>query len=385
MSGEVKQNTSVATGVIATAPSATQSASDPAINTNPEDTGAEWHNTTTGEIFICRDNTAGLNVWVGQKGGVVHGARGIFMGGKDAESPSVPVNTIDFVNITSTGDASDFGDLLLAIEHNTGTSNGKLDRAVDGGGMVASSTASLKTLEYVTISSAGNAKDFADLTVTTRQFAACSNASHDRGVFGGGYTGSPATGAPSNSTTNILGYITISSTSNATDFGDCSTSGVQDEAATSSGTNERGLFMGGNRIYLSNVIDYITISTPGNATDFGNLSTNVSYPAACSNQTNERAIRAGGYDGSQTNVIEYVTMTTTGNTTDFGDLDTAVYGAEGTDNGVLERGLCSCGGYPGGVNHNVIEYITISTPGDGQDFGDLTVARANFGAASDAG
>ena len=126
MSGEVKQNTSVATGVIATAPSATQSASDPAINTNPEDTGAEWHNTTTGEIFICRDNTAGLNVWVGQKGGVVHGARGIFMGGKDAESPSVPVNTIDFVNITSTGDASDFGDLLLAIEHNTGTSNGKL-------------------------------------------------------------------------------------------------------------------------------------------------------------------------------------------------------------------------------------------------------------------
>ena len=52
MSGEVKQNTSVATGVIATAPSATQSASDPVYNTNPEDVGAEWHNTTSGEIFI---------------------------------------------------------------------------------------------------------------------------------------------------------------------------------------------------------------------------------------------------------------------------------------------------------------------------------------------
>ena len=89
MSGEVKQNTSVATGVIATAPSATESASDPAINTNPEDTGAEWHNTTSGQIFICRDNTAGLNVWVGQKGGVVHSTRGIFMGGQDAESTSV--------------------------------------------------------------------------------------------------------------------------------------------------------------------------------------------------------------------------------------------------------------------------------------------------------
>ena len=57
MSGEVKQNTSVASGAIATAPSATQSASDPVYNTNPEDVGSEWHNTTSGEIFICNDNT----------------------------------------------------------------------------------------------------------------------------------------------------------------------------------------------------------------------------------------------------------------------------------------------------------------------------------------
>ena len=61
MSGEVRQNTSVATGVIATAPSATESASNPLMTTNPEDVGAEWHNTTSGEIFICWDNTAGLN------------------------------------------------------------------------------------------------------------------------------------------------------------------------------------------------------------------------------------------------------------------------------------------------------------------------------------
>ena len=64
------------------------------------------------------------------------------------------------------------------------------------------SSSTYNIMEYVTISSAGNSKDFADLTVTTRQFAACSSASHDRGVFGGGYTGSPASGAPSNSTTD---------------------------------------------------------------------------------------------------------------------------------------------------------------------------------------
>jgi len=61
MSGEVKQNTSVASGAIAVAPTATESASDPAMDTNPESVGAEWHNTTSGEIFICWDITAGLN------------------------------------------------------------------------------------------------------------------------------------------------------------------------------------------------------------------------------------------------------------------------------------------------------------------------------------
>ena len=39
MSGEVRQNTSVATGVIAVAPTATESASDPTKTENPEDLG----------------------------------------------------------------------------------------------------------------------------------------------------------------------------------------------------------------------------------------------------------------------------------------------------------------------------------------------------------
>ena len=68
MSGEVKQNTSVASGAIATAPSATESASNPTKTENPESVGAEWHNTTSGQIFICTDNTVGDNDWIGQKG-----------------------------------------------------------------------------------------------------------------------------------------------------------------------------------------------------------------------------------------------------------------------------------------------------------------------------
>lgn len=377
MSGEVKQNASVASGAIGAAPSATESASDPLMTTNPEDVGAEWHNTTSGQIFICKDNTAGLNVWIGQKGGRVYPVRGILMGGQNAASPSVAVNTIDYVTIPNIGNATDFGDMSGVFKHMAATSNGMKDRAVSGGGM-RDTGSSLNIMEYVTISSTGNTTDFGDLTTATRQFSATSNGSNDRGVWGGGYSSS-------NTTINVLQYVTISSAGNATDFGDATTV-MQDNAATSNGTNERGIWMGGNRPSLSNIIDYITISTTGNSTDFGDLSTNISYPAACSNHTNERGVRLGGYDGSgQSNVIEYVTINTTGNVTDFGDLITAIYGSTGTSSGTEERGL-SMGGYPGGVNTNVIEYITISSTGDGQDFGDLTVARqASQGAASDAG
>ena len=42
----------------------TSSASDPVVSTNPSGgVGTEWHNTTSGEVYICTDATAGANVW----------------------------------------------------------------------------------------------------------------------------------------------------------------------------------------------------------------------------------------------------------------------------------------------------------------------------------
>ena len=106
MSGEVKQNTSVATGVIATAPSATQSGSNPTTSTNPESVGAEWHNTTTGQIFICSNNTTNENVWYGQRGIIKQvNDRGVIGGGS--------FTTLDYVTIQTTGNASTFGNLSV--------------------------------------------------------------------------------------------------------------------------------------------------------------------------------------------------------------------------------------------------------------------------------
>jgi hypothetical protein len=77
-------------------------------------------------------------------------------------------------------------------------------------------------------------------------------------------------------------------------------------------------------------MDYITISTTSNATDFGDMSIASSGWSGTSNTTNERGVFMGtmngvGY-GDTYNTIEYITINSIGNSTDFGDL-TAARGA----------------------------------------------------------
>ncbi|MDP7367397.1 MAG: hypothetical protein QGH83_09090, partial [Candidatus Pacebacteria bacterium] len=49
------------TGIVA---GPTVSASDPTINTNPSGgVGTQWANSTSGEMYVCTDATAGANIW----------------------------------------------------------------------------------------------------------------------------------------------------------------------------------------------------------------------------------------------------------------------------------------------------------------------------------
>jgi len=319
----------------------------------------------------------------GAAGTAAAGARGVFWTGTQTH-PDNDSNVIDYIDISTTGNATDFGDAHVKSRTSGACSNGETGRGVKGGGnfgvVTADTDRQMDDMEYITIDTAGNAADFGNLTGLRSQVAATSNASDDRGVWAGGnLTGT--------GTLNIIEYVTISSTGNTTDFGDLTTV-AQDHSATSNGTNERGVFFSGNRTsnYI-NIIDYITINSAGNATDFGDTLAGVSMTAACSNHTNERGICfAGNTSGGHQDVIQYVTINSAGNATDFGDALISVYGAAGTSNGTDERGVFG-GGYPsvGGVNQNVIQYITINSAGDATDFGDLTVVRHALGAVANAG
>ena len=71
------------------------------------------------------------------------------------------------------------------------------------------------------------------------------------------------------------------------------------------------------------------------------------------------------------NVIDYITMASTGDAQDFGDLSTTIIGMGTTGSAI--RGIFGGGQTPTVVN--TMEYITIASAGDVTDFGDLTVAR----------
>ena len=178
-------------------------------------------------------------------------------------------------------------------------------RGVFTGGYITPTFGNVNTIDYIPISTPGNATDFGDLTGTDR-YGLGATSDGSRGVFGGG------------AGLNTIDYITIANDStNATDFGDL-TQSRYDLAATSDGS--RGVFGGGWAPPRVNTIDYIPISIPGNATDFGDLTQSRTSPAATSDGS--RGVFGGGYVGNvpNANTIDYITIATPGNATDFGDL-----------------------------------------------------------------
>ena len=228
--------------------------------------------------------------------------RGAFAGSYPAHS-----NIIEYVTISSTGNTADFGDLTVGRRSGGGCSNST--RGLFGGG-ITSPLVSSNVIDYVTIASIGNAVDFGDLLgLSTSEPGALSSST--RGVWGGGVV------FPATANTNVIQFVTISTLGNAADFGDLTTSNISNRAGCSNSV--RGLFGGGYApgVY-SNVIDYITIATLGNALDFGDLTQARQYLGACSSST--RGVWGGGGTPTAVNTIDYVSIMSAGNAIDFGDL-----------------------------------------------------------------
>jgi len=91
--------------------------------------------------------------------------------------------------------------------------------------------------------------------------------------------------------------------------------------------------------------------------------------------TGVRGITAGGNTPSLKEEIEFITISTFGDSQDFGNLTAASTGNSGSASNT--RGI-----FDGKGNlSNVIEFITIASLGNGQDFGDNSVASTGYRAS----
>ena len=285
--------------------------------------------------------------------------RAIFMGGY--LNPSLR-SEIYYVQMQSEGNAVLFGD-LSGDNGGEGSSCASSTRALQGGGSL------INTINYITIATTSNSTDFGDITVARRSLTALS--SNTRGIWAGGTT-NPAM-------SDVIDYATIATTGNATDFGNL-TEGRRNPAVGSITSTTRGVFAGGNpgsSPLYTNVIDYITIASTGNATDFGDQVLAMREQGGASSSI--RGLIAGGHTSpANLNRIEYITIASTGNAADFGDLNITPGAAAGTSN--KTRALFAGGSSP---YNNSMEYVTIATTGNAKDFGDLPVNRMFYGGTSD--
>ena len=224
------------------------------------------------------------------------------------------------------------------------------------------------SISYIDIASQGTAKDFGDLTAAGRY--GCGNSSATRGVSGG---------ALGRLTT--MDYVTLATTGNAVSFG---TLTYNNWGQASVANSTRIIWISGNNPNSSpesniNTMTYITTATTGNGTDFGDytdgekaryIGGNISSPT--------RGLAFGGYhDPNYTSNIDYVTIATTGDGQDFGDLSEPKSGCPGCSDST--RGVIF-GGYTAPASVNVIDMVTIATTGTATDFGDIPTAT-KYGAA----
>jgi len=235
--------------------------------------------------------------------------RGLFAGTGEAPADT---DVIEYVTIATTGNAVDFGNLPSAMGYTVG--NGDKTRGLFIGGADTPSYSANNEIKFVTYSSTGNTQDFGDYGLSTYNINACS--SPTRGIMSGGATND-----------NRIEYVTIQSTGNSVDFGD-TIAGVRLSGAAGTGNAIRGMFGGGNygsSPTITAMIQYFQFSTLGNCADFGDLTVARNSGSAGSSAT--RAVWGGGRTGSPEalkDTMDYIEIPSLGNALDFGDLVAAV-------------------------------------------------------------
>ena len=227
-------------------------------------------------------------------------------------------------------------------------------------------------INLITIASTGNASDFGDMS-RTRNGGTGNISSSTRALVAGGYD------LDATATVTSIDYFVMSSSGGGNDFGDLT------EASNAFGglsNDTRGIYGGAYPSY-SGTLSFVTIATTGGASDFGSLLERADVIGGINSPT--RGIFSGMSvspvaDGSASLVsrTEFVSITSLGNSQEFGNLSVTRNAVGGSSSST--RGLVSGGLTPS--LSDVIDFCTIATLGDFTDFGNLSVARRSGASCS---
>ena len=317
----------------------------------PTPVGSFRFNTDTAKLEYY-DGNQWVNVTTDSPEQNTGGTRAISAGG--IINPFSLVNTIEFVNIDTTGDAQDFGDLVST--NRSAASAADRSRMIVMGGSTPGTPNGDVDIEKITIASTGNAVDFGgDLVTGVRGAEAVNDGTRAVCVRGEHSAGD-----------NIMQYVTIQTGGNAVDFGD-SAYAISSVAKMSSPTRGvTGGRAGGTEI------EYITISTLGDAAHFGDQTVMRRSSAGTSNSV--RGIIFAGLVPSPATYhqsMDVITLATLGNATEFGDMVTAT--SAGHSAAASPTRACVFQGRQSAAPttlNNSIEFVNFASLGNAQDFGD---------------
>ena len=303
----------------------------------------------------------------------------IYAGGNNAGVSPYTITDIVFLQAMTKGNTLDFGVLTQATRNKGAGSNGT--RGVFAAGASPNNTTNTNRIEYVTIQSKGNSIDFGFVTAARRNVAGTSSST--RMLIAGGYSGS----SPTPSTVNTVDYIEMHTLGDALDFGDLSMLSAQYAGGTMSPV--RAVYFGGTatNVPKSEKIDFFNFASKGNSVTFGVLSSGGGTINGTQPSSNTRGVISGPTQPDsplgKIKFIEYITIASEGNSVHFGDLTLERNGSGSGGGGTRGFWAGGTGVSPSNTYVNIIDFITISTTGNAEDFGDIPSKSSGYAGCSD--
>ena len=295
------------------------------------------------------------------------GARGVFVGGYIGSGPTLNTANSDYINIASTGDAQNFGDLAQGLRYAAGCSSNTRGLTFSGYNGTAYSTTIYKT----TIASTGSHASFGDVTPAGRLGHSCWSSQTRAIMFSGAVPGAQD---------GKIKYVTIASEGDTVDFGDLTSYNFR--YGSSTGNRTRAIAMGGFQdtpltTGAVNTIQFVTISTLGNGQDFGEL-TVASSDGNGSTSNGIISVVALRDNSFSSTTLDQLRPNILSNSYSFGDLSASrVYSPNHSCMSSPTRGIFGGGVASPATPTDVIDYVSFATEGNAVDFGDMVGNSGN--------